>query len=103
MLAAKNIWSTLKKLNTLTIGLVVVLWVGLLVISNYANNQNLVRNELTGQIRTAEDNLRLTDITVSALQTTKRLEQESQRLDLVKMQTTDIYYLQADEEKVALK
>lgn len=103
MSQARNIWLTIKKFNTRTSMVVVFLLLSLLVISNYANSQNLVRSELTDKIRTTEDSLRLLNISVSELQNTKRIESESQRLDLVKMQTTNIYYLKTSEEKVALK
>jgi hypothetical protein len=103
MLNLKKTWSVLKRFRALFSVMVVFLLLALLVISNYANNQTLVRNDLQNSLRSAEDRLRLASITVSELQATKRLENESQRLDLVKMETANIYYLKTVEEKVALK
>lgn len=93
-----------KKLNTaMSVG-VVVLWMILLASSNFANGQALMRNELNKDIRLAEDSYRLLDSTVSELQTTERIETESARLDLVKIQTDDIYYIDTNEDgAVALK
>ena len=75
----------------------------MLVSSNHANTQNLERNELSKQIRTIEDEIRLLNTTVSELQTVERIESESQKLDLVRIQTKDIYYIDQTDEKVALK
>jgi hypothetical protein len=50
-----------------------------------------------------EDDLRLHNTNVSELQTTERIEQESQRLDLVKIQAENIYYVDGDHDLVALK
>ncbi len=92
-----------KKLNTVMSVSIVVLWMILLASSNYANGQTLMRNELNKEFRLAEDSYRLIDSTISELQTTERLENESARLDLVKIQTDDIYYIDTSVGVVALK
>lgn len=99
----KNIWHKTKRFNTTFSVAIAVLFLVMLVFSNYANSQNLARNELMKDIRIVEDELRLLDAGVSQLQTTERIETESQRLDLVKIQTQDVYYLADVDEKVALK
>ena len=85
----------------------VVVLVGLLmtmlVSTNYANSQNLKRTDLNRGVKTMEDELRLLNTTISELQTTERVENESKKLDLVKIQAEDIYYLSNAEERVALK
>lgn len=75
----------------------------MLVSTNYANSQNLERADLNKEIKTLEDQLRLLNASVSELQTTGRIEEESQKLNLVKVQAKDIYYLAAASDKVALK
>jgi len=97
------IFSRLKKLNTvMTVG-IVVLWMILLASSNYANGQTLMRNELNKKIKLAEDTYLLLDTSASELQTTERLENESARLNLVRIKTEDIYYLDGDQGTVALR
>ena len=81
----------------------VAIWMGVLVSNNYSNHQNLSRNQLNKDIRVFEDDLRLLNATVSELQTTERVEKESQRLDLVKIPTDDIIYLHVGNDKVALR
>ena len=98
-----NILSTIKKYNVLMIIMFVVIWMGILVSNNYSNHQNLSRNQLNKDIRVFEDDLRLLSAAVSELQTTERVEKESQRLDLVKIQAEDIMYLQIGQDKVALR
>jgi len=99
----KDFWLGVKKLNTPILICVIFLWTVMLVSSNYANTQNLQRNELSKNIRSNEDQIRLLSATISELQTIERIENESQRLDLVKIQTKDIYYIDQTDEKVALK
>ena len=98
-----NILSNMKKLNTFMVFACFACLMTMLVSTNYANSQNLQRTELNKQIRTLEDNLRIIDATISELQSTERLENESKKLDLVKVQTKDTYYLAAKDEKVALR
>ncbi|MBT6691448.1 hypothetical protein HOB10_03910 [Candidatus Parcubacteria bacterium] len=98
-----NFWHGVKKYNTPIVFFIILFWTMMLVSSNYANSQNLERNDLTKNIRVIEDEIRLLNTTVGELQTTERLENESQRLDLVKIQTKDIYYIDQTNEKVALK
>ena len=81
----------------------VAIWMGILVSNNYSNHQNMSRNQLNKDIRVFEDDLRLLNTTVSELQTTERVEKESQRLDLVKIQADDIMYLHIANDKVALR
>ena len=98
-----NAWQMVKRANTLMIVSLVLLLMTMLVSTNYANSQSLERNELADKIKIAEDELRLFNANVGELQTTERIEKESQRLNLVKIQTQDIYYLDGDYDLVALK
>lgn len=96
-------WQLVKRVNTFSMLSIVFLLMAMLVSANYANSQSLERTELSKQIRALEDEYRLLNADLSQLQTTERIEQESQRLDLVKVQTQDIYYLTAGSDLVALK
>jgi len=96
-------WQVVKKCNSFMLATLVLLLMTMLVSTNYANSQSLERNELSKQIKLAEDDLRLYNANVSDLQTTERIEQESQKLNLVKIQTQDIYYAAGNGDLVALK
>mgnify|MGYP003987045173 FL=1 len=96
-------WQIIKKGNTFMVVTLVLLLMTMLVSTNYANSQSLERNDLGQQIKMTEDDLRLHNTNVSELQTTERIEQESQRLDLVKIQAENIYYVDGDHDLVALK
>jgi len=96
-------WQIIKKGNTFMVITLVMLLMTMLVSTNYANSQSLERNDLGQQIKIIEDDLRLYNTNVSELQTTERIEQESQRLDLVKIQAENIYYVDGDHDLVALK
>ena len=98
-----NAWQIVKKGNTFMVVSLVLLLMTMLASTNYASSQSLERNELDQQIRLAEDELRLFNSNASELQTTERIEQESQRLNLVKIQTQDIYYVDGDRDLFALK
>jgi len=98
-----KILSKVKKYRTIMITMVVLLWMVTLVSSNYANHQNLERNDLSQNVRVAEDEWRLLHAAVSELQTTERIENESKRLNSVQVQRQDIIYLDNSEGKVALK
>jgi len=98
-----KIWSSIKKNNPVIFTVVVFLLVVILASANYSNYQNLKRDELTSSVRALEDDLRLLDAVVSELQTTQRIENESKRLDLVKVQSKDIFYLDDSQAKVALR
>ncbi len=98
-----DILQTIKKYNIFMIVMFVAIWMGILVSNNYSNHQNMSRNQLNKDIRVFEDDLRLLNTTVSELQTTERVEKESQRLDLVKIQADDIMYLHIANDKVALR
>lgn len=98
-----NAWQIIKKGNTFMMVSLVLLLMTMLVSSNYASSQSLQRNEMDKQIRMVEDELRLYNANVSELQTTERIEQESQRLNLVKIQAQDIYYVDGNHDLVALK
>ena len=98
-----SVWQIIKKGNTFMVVTLVLLLMTMLVSTNYANSQSLERNDLGQQIKIIEDDLRLYNTNVSELQTTERIEQESQRLDLVKIQAENIYYLDGDYDLVALK
>jgi hypothetical protein len=99
----KNIWQIIQKGNTFMVVSLVMLLMTMLVSTNYANSQSLERDDLGQQIKIAEDELRLSNTNVSELQTSERVEKESQRLNLVKIQTEDIYYVSGEQDLVALK
>jgi len=96
-------WQFIKRINTTMFVSLGVLLMVMLVSTNYANSQNLQRTNLDGEVKRMEDEIRLLNATVSELQTTERLENESKKLELVKIQTKDIYYLADKDERVALK
>jgi hypothetical protein len=98
-----NAWQVVKKGNTIMVVSLLMLLMTMLVSTNYANSQSLERNDLGKQIKMTEDSLRLFNADVSSLQTTERIEQESQRLNLVKIQRDDVYYVDAKDDLVALK
>lgn len=96
-------WQFIKRINAFTMVSLGVLLMVMLVSTNYANSQNLERTNLDKDVTRMEDELRLLSATVSELQTTERLEHESKKLELVKIQTKDIYYLTGEDDRVALK
>ena len=96
-------WQFIERINTTMFVSLGVLLMVMLVSTNYANSQNLQRTNLDGEVKRMEDEIRLLNATVSELQTTERLENESKKLELVKIQTKDIYYLADKDERVALK
>jgi len=98
-----NAWQIIKKGNTFMVVSLVLLLMTMLVSTNYASSQSLERNEIGQQINLIEDELRLFNTNISELQTTERIEQESQRLNLVKIQAKDIYYVNGDHDLVVLK
>jgi len=75
---------------------------GSLLLNNYANHQTLLRNDLNKDINILEDTTRMLNTNISELQTTERIEQESARLNLVKVQAKDIQHF-GDNDKVALR
>lgn len=93
----------IKRFNGLMLGASIVMFMILLITTNYANSQVLERNDLSKQLKMAEDELRLVNATVSELQATQRIESESQRLNLVKVQNSDIFYIDDSRDTVALK
>lgn len=93
----------LKRYNHLFLILTVVFWMIGLFLTNYSNAQNLERSELTGKLRQYEDRLRLLNTEMGVLQSTERVEIESQRLHLVKVDNANIIYLNSATGKVALK
>ena len=99
----KNTWQIIQKGNTFMVVSLVMLLMTMLVSTNYANSQSLERDDLTEQIKIAEDELRLSNTNVSELQASERVEKESQRLNLVKIQAEDIYYVSGEQDLVALK
>lgn len=99
----KEILVKMRKLNAFMLFACVACLMTMLVSANYANSQTLKRTELSKQIRIAEDNLRIISATVSELQSTQRIENESMKLELVKVQSKDTYYLSARKEQVALR
>ncbi len=99
----KSAWPAVKRANGVFLAAFVCLIVLMLISTNYANSQSLERAELDKQIRNQEDELRLLNTAVSELKTTERVEQESQRLNLVRVQTENIYYLGAEDSQVALR
>jgi len=106
MLNTKSVRKVLEKLgrhNRVVISGIVIAWLGVLVSTNYANHQNLVRAELQDSISQYEDQLRLFNAQVSQLQSISRIEDESKRLELVKIEPQNIYYIDAQDTQVALK
>lgn len=99
----KKFWSSIKKGNLAFVISIVILWMGILVLNNFSNYQVLKRNDLSQGVESLEDDIRLLNAQVSALQATQRIEQESVRLDLVKVDSKNIYYLDAQDTPVALK
>lgn len=98
-----NFWQIVKRSNGLMLFSLILLLMTMLISTNYANSQSLERNELSKKLQAAEDSLRLSNADLGRLQATERLELESQRLNLVRIQTQDIYYLNAGRDLVALK
>ncbi len=97
------IFENMKKFSHLFLILTVVFWMASLFLTNYSNGQNLRRSEVTANIRQTEDELRLLNAELGVLQSIERVEQESQRLNLVKIDSANIIYLSAAVDKVALK
>ncbi len=98
-----SIFENMKKFNNLFLILTIVFWMTSLFLTNYSNAQNLRRSEVSSKIRVTEDELRLLNAELGVLQSTERVEQESQRLNLVKIDSANIIYLSAATEKVARK
>lgn len=98
-----NAWQIIKKGNIFMVVTLVLLLMTMLVSTNYASSQSLERNEIDQQVKVAEDELRLASANVSELQTIERIEQESQKLNLVKIQRQNIYYVDGDRDLLTLK
>jgi hypothetical protein len=98
-----SILDNLQKFSHLFLVLTIVFWMTGLFLTNYSSAQNLRRSEVTANIRATEDELRLMNAELGVLQSIGRVEQESQRLNLVKVDNANIIYLSAAVEKVALK
>src|SRR3989339_1527903 len=98
-----NFFGRMRKFNTFMAFTCRACLMTMLVSTNYANSQTLERTDLNKQIRSAEDNWRIINATIGELQSTERIENESKKLDLVKVQTQDTYYLAVKDERVALK
>jgi hypothetical protein len=98
-----SLWENMKKFSHLFLILTIVFWMTGLFLTNYSNAQNLQRSELTNSIRQTEDKLRLLNAEIGTLQSIERVEQESQRLNLVKVDNANIIYLSTAIDKVALK
>jgi|SaaInlStandDraft_4_1057021.scaffolds.fasta_scaffold67437_2 cell division protein FtsL len=98
-----KVLSVVKKCNTVFVISIVAFWMVALVANNYSNSQTLNRTQLDKDIRVYEDDIRLLSARVSELKTTERIENESKKLDLVRVQTQDIFYLDTTDDKVALK
>ncbi len=79
--------------------LLTILWLS----TSYANNQNMVRQKLTEDIQSLSDQYRLLNTAATQLQTAQRIETESKRLNLVKVQAENISYLAETDKTVALR
>lgn len=79
--------------------LLAILWLS----TSYANNQNMVRHKLSGDVQSLSDQYRLLNTTATELQTAQRIEAESKRLNLVKVQAENISYLESSDKAVALR
>ena len=98
-----KMWLQLKHRNALWVALIVIFWMIGLAFSNYATSQNLQHSELDRNLRSLEDEQRLADAAVSELQGLDRIELASQRLNLVKVDSQNVIYLNSQNGKVALK
>ncbi len=98
-----SILDNMQKFSHLFLILTIIFWMTSLFLTNYSNAQNLKRSEVTEKIRLNEDELRLLNAELGVLQSIERVEQESQRLNLVKVDNANIIYLSAAVDKVALK
>lgn len=106
MLKLENLFKMLdffKKRNGLWTFMVIFFWMIGLVASNFSTSQNLERNQLNASIRQLADEQRILDAEVSQLQALDRVEQVSQRLNLVKVDSQNVVYLTVADDKVALK
>lgn len=99
----RNVLEILRVKNKLVIGGIVFAWIAVLASANYAQHQNLVRSQLRDDIGQYEDHLRLLNSQVSQLQSISRIEDESMRLELVKIDPQNIFYIDAADNQVALK
>lgn len=99
----KRLFTRLNIYNRYFLALFIFSILVILAASNYANHQNLRRDQLTRNIQDAADELKLLSASVGQMQTTQRLEEESKRLNLVKAQPQDISYLDASGQTVALR
>lgn len=93
----------MQKFSHLFLILIIIFWMTGLFLTNYSSTQNLKRSEVSQKIRLTEDDLRLLNAELGVLQSIERVEQESQRLNLVKVDSANIIYLSAAVDKVALK
>lgn len=98
-----KMWSQIKRHNVLLAVLIVAFWMVGLAFSNLATSQSLQRTELDRSLRNLEDQQRLSDALVSELQGLDRIELASQRLNLVKVDSQNVIYLNNQSDKVALK
>lgn len=98
-----SIWENLKRFNHIFLIFTIVFWMIGLFLTNYSNAQNLERSELTDKIQKTEDQLRLLNTEMGMLQSTERVETESQRLNLVKVDNANVIYLNSASDHVALK
>ncbi|PWB38740.1 MAG: hypothetical protein C3F02_02420 [Parcubacteria group bacterium] len=98
---------TLKKLQRynryFAVGFVFSLLITLFLTTSYANNQNLMRHQLSLDVQTISDEYLLLNTQATQLQTAQRIETESKRLNLVKVQSEDITYLGNPDKTVALR
>jgi len=97
----KNLFSQIAVYNRFFLALFIFSILGILAASNYANHQNLQRDQLTGDMQNAADELKLLSTDVSQMQTAQRLEEQSKRLNLVKARPEDITYLDSSDQTVA--
>ncbi len=93
---------SIKKLKPFLFTFITLIWMGSLMLNNYSNHQTLLRNDLNNDINILEDTTRMLNAKISELQTIERIEKESTRLNLVKVQAKEIQHL-GDSDKVALR
>lgn len=91
----------LKKFKVLMIITMTVFFITTLGLVNSATNQTWVKDELINDLDRVEHELLLLNSKIGKLQSIERIEEESKKLNLVKI--SKIYHITDKEDKVALR
>ncbi len=91
----------LNKLKTLMVIVTVLLFMTTLGLVNAATNQSWSKDELINDLDRVEHELLLLNSKIGKLQSIERIEEESKKLNLVKI--AKIYHITDNEDKVALR